>query len=111
MIFLSLMQPDTGSSYRTIDPSDDLVGRIKADYPNVKKYSQSYFRNNSYYDVDSNQHGLLLSVYPLQWSSSTEVQVDGGYYYIIRVAGRDIFYLQKQDQSWIVDSVKIRWVI
>jgi hypothetical protein len=111
VMFLSLMQPDTGNNYRAIDPSDDLVGRIKADCPEVKKYTQSYFRNNCYYDVDSNQHGMLFSMYPLQWSSSTEVQVDGGYYYIVRVAGRDIFYLHKQDHSWIVDSVKIRWVI
>lgn len=111
VIVLANVEVDSlGYMRRYIDPSDELVNRIKVDNPKVKKYSQCHYNGRYYYDSDSTRGGILFNVYPLQYLTSSGIKVEGGYYEgNLAAAGYD-YFLHKAAGIWIVDSLRMKWI-
>ena len=109
--FLANVEVDSVGNFKNyIDPSDTLVNRIKTDYPNVEKYSQSHYNGDYYFSSDSTRPGILLNVYPWQFATSSGIKVDGGYYVGNLSSTGYTYYLHKNSNSWIVDSTHVKWV-
>jgi hypothetical protein len=92
------------------DPSDDLVNRIGTDFPNVKKYSQGHYGSlqGTICFLDSNStESLLFTIWPLQWFSNTKVQTTAEMFASEHVWTRNKYYIQKQNNSLIIDSIRI----
>jgi len=111
VVFLSLIQLDsTGNTAGKSDPSQDLMVRFKDNNPPVKRYSQSRFDSSRYVDIETGKQGVLLFAYPLQWQSTTNVQVDVGVYDAPLNGMGSRYFLHKESYNWIIDSLRVLWV-
>ena len=75
----------------------------------ARKYSQ--LRNvlgAPYYDLETGGQALLFWVGPIRWTSALQVEAEGGYYAGGRNSEKDVFFLSGYDDSWQVDSLRMR---
>ena len=106
--FLAVILSNDPYAQRT-DPSDDLVNRIRTDYPNVTKYSQGHYGSlqGTICFLDSNStESLLFTIWPLQWLSNTKVQTTAEMFANEHAWTRNKYYIQIQNNSLVIDSIK-----
>ena len=89
------------------DPSEALMQRFAGSNPPVKKFSQIQFKSSGYYDIETDQRGILFFVFPIQWNSGASVQVPAGYMYSGLNGENDLFFLHLANGSWTIDSVHV----
>ena len=93
------------------DPSEELMNRLRAHEPLVKKVSQcTADMNEGVKDKETGAQGIILRAGSIKWINKTTVEVKGGYYADGLAASGNTYRVVLKDGKWVVEEDRMDWI-
>ncbi len=113
----SALQQKTGAFYLSINtlgfdrsPSDGFIARFRGCKPPVRGVACCIAEADGVRDRRTGDKGIVLRVGRIRWVSSTEVDVDGGYFEGGVSASGNTYRVVKRGLRWVVVKNTMLWI-
>ena len=92
------------------DPNAEVMQHFDGHTPPVKTALQGTIgAGGSVNDIQSGDTGVILRAATIEWISTTEAKVKGGYMAGAKAASGVTYQVVLKDGEWVVDEVTVNW--